>query len=267
MLSEYKQIYEKNIVDDTLKTLDKNELIRQYVDTGNEKFLSAAIYKFWYILNNKLSSNRNNKFVEPEDFYNLYIDSILETCKNKLWKDENHTLYNDDKAPEKSINTIFNSKIINYFHACNRQKRKLSFDKFPISEYYEMEKSSYYQDVIKYMNRDNIFDLVVDLFNKKEYYCSYIVDLIVNNNIFDDKSNELKLNKKKLKHCLMNLNSDYFKYFSEHYNIDLDKVMSSSKYFSGVSYEQVEKKIETNLKNLSHNDSVIKFLSFYKEVQ
>lgn len=267
MLSEYKQLYEKSIFDKKIKQTDKNELIRLYVDTENEKFLTAAIYKFWYILNNKIYNNRSNKFLEPEDLYNMYIDAILETCKNKLWKDENHILYNDEKAPEKSINTIFNSEIINYFHACNRQKRKLSFEKISLSEYYEGEKGSYSQDILKYMNRDHIYELVVDFFNKKEYYCSYIIDLIVNGNIFDSKNNELKLNRKKLKHYLMNLDEDYFHYFSEHYNIDLDKVMSSSKYFSNVSYEQIEKKIDSNIKMLSHNEKIIEFLNLYKEIQ
>lgn len=265
MLAEYKQLYGEGIVDNNLKKVDKNELIRLYVSTNDEKYLSAAIYKFWYILNNKLASNKNNKFVEPEDFYNMYIDSILETCKNKLWENEEHNLYGDSKAPEKSINIIFNSKIINHFHACNRQKRRLSFEKVPLSIYECNDQSSYIHDINYGPGKAGIFNLVVDLFEKKDYYSSYIIDLIVNNNLFDYKGGELFLNRKKLKHHLMNLDEDYLNYFSNYYNIDKEKVRFSYKYFKDVSYERVEKKIENSLISLSHNEGLKDILSFYEE--
>lgn len=265
MLAEYRQLYETSILDSELKKEDKNELLMKYVETGEEKYLSAAIYKFWYILSNKVSNNKNNKFIEPEDFYNMFIDSILETCERNLWNNESHALYKDKKAPEKSINTIFNSKVINYFHACNRQKRKLSFEKIPLP--------TYNNDIYTYnisndlLNVQKINSLIVDLFIKKDYYSSYILDLILNNNLFDKKGDELILNRKRLKHYLMNLDDSYFNYFSEYYNIDIDKVMFSYKYFKDISYENIDKKISNSLLVLSHNDELKSILKFYGEEQ
>ena len=263
MLTEYKQLYETSILDKKLKQKDKNELLMLYVDTGEEKYLSAAIYKFWYILSNKVSNNKNNKFIEPEDFYNMFIDSILETCDRKLWKNESHNLYQDKKAPEKSINTIFNSKIINYFHACNRQKRKLSFEKISLSNYTNQDYCTY--NLNNNFNVLKLYNLIIDLFEKKDYYSSYIIDLIINNNLFDYKNGDLVLNKKRLKHYLMNLDESYFKYFSNYYNIDEEKVLFSSKYFKDVSYDGVDKKINNSLSILSHNDELKNILKFYGE--
>ena len=264
MLSEYKNIYEKNIFNKELKQKDKNELIRLYVETNDEKYLSAAIYKFWYILNNKIANNKTNKFIEPEDFYNMYIDSILETCKNRLWEKESHNLYNDKKAPEKSINTIFNSKIINYFHACNRQKRKLSFEKISLStnDYWNQ---NILNKSIEEPNMTYIVLLVNELFNKKDYYSAYIVDFIINNNLFDYKNGELTLNKKKLKHYIMNIDENYLNYFSDYYKIDMEKVLFSYKYFKDISYTNADKKIDASLITLSHNKTLKNALNFYGE--
>ena len=262
MLEEYKNIYSNYTLDNDLKKKDRNELLRIYVDTGDESYLAAAIYKFWYILNNKLNNNKNNKFVEPEDFYGMFIDSILETCKNKLWLDKNHNLYNDKKAPEKSINTIFNSKVINYFHACNRQKRKPSFEKIALTEYVTCD-SILKSDTSKLdenITKENINDLIITLFNKKDYYASYILDMIVNHNVFSLKYNKISFNKKKLKHYLMNMSDDYCHYFSNNYQIDYDRVKYSTRYIKGMSYDYIEKKIDKSLNSLCHNEILINFL-------
>lgn len=262
MLEEYRNIYNNYLTNNDLKQKDKNELIRLYVDTDKEEYLAAAICKFWYILNNKLNHNKNNKFVEPEDFYGMFIDSIMETCKNHLWNDEHHSLYKDKKAPEKSINTIFNSKVINYFHACNRQKRKSSFEKITLKEQEPQEKL-FISETINLdegLSKEKIDNLIVDLFNKKDYYSAYILDMIINHNVFTIKNNQLIFNKKKLKHYFMSMSDDYCKYFSENYQINLDKVLYSIKYIEGLTYDNMEKKIDKSLNSLSHDAELIKFL-------
>lgn len=260
MLEQYKQLYRDNIKNKELENWDKNKLLIEYVATNDEQYLSAAIYKFWYILNSKISKNTNNKFIEKEDFYEMYIDSILDTCNNRLWEKKDHILYQDKKAPEKSINTIFNSKIINYFYSCNRQKRKSSFEKKSLQEDWDIalllnNRNSYISQKHKDINK-----LIVDLFNKKDYYSSYILDIIVNNDPFDVVNDKLIFNKKKLKHYLMTLDTDYYKYFSTYYNINIDKVLYSIKYIENMQYEYIDKKINKSLKSLFNNDELIKIL-------
>ena len=259
MLEEYKKSYEEYLQDPQLKQKDKNDLIKLYVETNEEKYLAAAIYKFWYILNNKINNNRNNKFVEPEDFYGMYIDSIIVTCENRLWCNKEHSLYNDKKAPEKSINTIFNSKIINYFHACNRQKRKSSFEKVSLTEYNSQDMFSSFE-LEEALNKKELKKLIVELFEKKDYYSSYILDMILHYNLFDRKDNKLIFSKKRLKHYLMKIDNEYCYYFSNAYDVDLDKVLYSLKYVQNMSYDFAEKKINSSLKSLYHNDKLIKFL-------
>lgn len=251
MLEEYEQIYKEGAIDSGLWDVDKNELIRLYVESGEEKYLSAAIYKFWYVLINKISNNRNNRFIEPEDFYGIFIDSIISTCHNALWKDPSHSLYEDKKAPEKSINTIFNSKVINYFHACNRQKRKSIYETVSLTDYTPVKTSS--MQIEHILNAEKIDGIIVELFNKKDYYSSYILDLIVNNDTFDFKDGVPVFKRKRLKKLLMNIDNSYCEYFASRYDLDLNKVLYSLKYIKGMSYNYIDKKIDISMNALKTN--------------
>ena len=162
MLSEYKQLYRNSISNEDILSMDKNELIMKYVETKNEEYLSAAIYKFWYILNNKLYNHKNNKFVEKEDMYEILIESIMETCVHALWNNPNHSLYNDKKAPEKSINKIFNSRIINHFHACNRQKRKSIYEKVSLTNFSPKQNNDYYNNIEDTVRNEELKSFIVD---------------------------------------------------------------------------------------------------------
>lgn len=259
MLNDYKQLYRNSITNKELLDMDKNELLMKYVETGNENYLSAAIYKFWYILNTKLNNNQNNKFIEPEDIYEMFIDSIMETCKNALWNNEEHSLYQDKKAPEKSINTIFSSKIINHFHACNRQKRKSSFDKIPLNEY--TPNAGYYHHIDDVLKEDELKSLIVDFFSKKDYYSAYILDIILNNNVFDTNGDSIDFNRKKLKHHLMNIDNSYCQYFANNYNVPMDKINFSLKYVSNMSYDFMDRKIKSSLGTLMRNEKLIEYLN------
>ncbi len=257
ILSEYRALYEQSILDQELKQKDRNELIRLYVKTGEEKYLSAAVYKFWYVLNNKVFNNKNNKFISPEDFYSLYIDSILDTCTNKVWEDENHSLYKDEKAPEKSINTIFNSKVINYFHACNRQKRVAMFERVTFDVGESIMRASPVESAVP---GEDIKQVVVDFFYRKDYYSAYILDMILNENVFEFKDEKLSFSQKKLKHCLMTLDDSYYDYFSEHYNIEKEKVDFSRKYIDNISYNQADREIARSIGMLYANNGVINYI-------
>lgn len=255
-IEEYKQLYRNSSSESILKEMDKNEVLRKYVETGDEKYLSAAIYKFWYILNNKIYNNKNNIFIGVEDMYEMYIDSILKTCKNKLWLKESHSLYNDKKAPEKSINTIFNSKIINYFHACNRQKRKSNYNKISITNndyIYHTSGFNLHEEMETTMFDEKMKSMIVDFFNKKDYYSSYILDIILTKDIFNKKNEQLNFNRKKLKHYLMTLDNVYCDYFAMEYGLEKTKVENSLKYINQYSYTSIESKIDNSLKNLSRN--------------
>lgn len=257
MLAEYKQLYEENIKDKDLDDIDKNELIRKYVSTHEEMYLSAAICKFWYILKNRLSKNINNKFIEPEDFYSLYIDSILDTCKNKVWEKEGHILYGDERAPEKSINTIFNSKIINYFHACNRQKRKTMFEKVSFNGGEYVVSIPFTGDV---KEKKDVNEIVADFFYRKDYYSAYILDLILNEDVFEMQNGKNVFNKKRLKHYLMSMDDSYYDYFSKSYDIEKERVDFSRKYTDNISYEQADREILRSLRTLYANKDVIDYV-------
>ena len=253
MLTEYKQFYEKNIINKELKNIDKNELIRLYTKTQKEEYLSAAIYKFWFLLDNKCFLLKNNPYIFDEDLYNIYIDAILETCEKKLWENEKSSLYNDNKAPEKAINTLFKCRILNKYAANNRYKRKANYTNY----IYELTDADALLEIT-----DNDFDfesksidLVVDFFTKKDYYTAYILDLILHDNVFIEE----QFNLKKLKHLLMTLDNSYFIYFSDYYGIDLQDIEYSKKYLTK-SYSEMDKKINKVFLFLSRNEELNQFL-------
>jgi len=246
-LNEYKELYRNNMINNP--SLNKNDYIFKYVETNDERYLSGAIYKFWYILSGKSFIHKNNMFITQEELYEIFIDSILETCEKKLWLDAVSSLFNDKKAPEKSINTIFRSKILNKYYENNRQKRKINYNTIEYKAN-SLEKS---YNSLKLNNNEILNKIIVDFFDKKDYYASYILDLIINDEVFD--SEKFNFDRKKLKHLLMTLSDDYYDYFSNYYNIDKNKVDFSKKYMTQ-SYSDMDKKINKTLNSLLKNEIV-----------
>lgn len=263
MFNEYKQLYMEsaNLLGDW-KKIDKNELCRQYInlkdtELGNA-YMSAIICSFWYILNSKIASCKN-KYISAEDIYDLYIESIMKALNDHAWTNESSSIYNKDKGPEMAINTVFNCTVVNFFVASTRQKRKLYYETSSL----DTEIIENLQDnSITQQDTNVINDMIRTFFINKDYIKSFVLDIIINNEVFElDEDNYLIFNKKKLKHHLVTMDNNYCNYFSGLYGIDINEVYQGKKYIDLIPDTKVYAKIDKILRELKRTKEFTELLN------
>lgn len=261
MLDDIKQIYYNNAnLIDGWKKLSGNELCFKYVESLNsndknlENYLSAIICKFWSIAV-KAYHSQGIKLAEPEDCYNWLIDSIQYVLEKHVWTDPQHQLYNDPKAPEKAINVVFNSTKINFFVALTRQKRKIDAQSISLDSISEDTSDSYFLPVFDNYNlfENELTDLVISYYNNRNYFDSICLDLIINEEVFNNNDS---YKYKKLIGRLKSLDDNYSKLFSSIYNLDINDVSKSVHYIASLSTEDLRLKIDRLISKLKHSREI-----------
>lgn len=228
MLEETKKIYEEqaNFIKDW-KNINKNQLCNLYIQNENDSklancYLSAIILNYW----NKIYTLYSKTYLTAsyEDAYDWIIEGILYALKHRRWLDKDSSIYNDPNGPDKAINRKIKCIRLNFLSSQNRQKRKLrinllSLDSLEDSDNFIGEYNQYidyYKDIIYKLYINNL---------KNE---SIILDLILNEDCFVKKDNQIIFNINNLSNIIQNLSIDiYSKYFSVQYNLNYYDVFDS----------------------------------------
>lgn len=219
-------------------------------------YLSAIVLKYW----NKISFyfQKGYPVVTAEQAYEWVVDSIQNTLKNRPWLDEQSKLYQDSNAPDKCINVGILHERANWYQATNRDKRVLNYT---IKSLDEMKEEINYEEKTFDNTEDNITridkDVVLKYFIRKEYFISFLVDIICNYDCYKlNREGKYVLNKHKLNKHLLDIKTDeYIKHFSDYYDIDEKQVRLAADLIV-LKPSMVQDKIKRSLYQLKHDDII-----------
>ena len=257
MITEYINAYERyaNNIRDWAK-MSKSDLCFAYIKNRDEKNDKAECYLAGLVAKclKKVEIEFNSQsypVITEDEFYNLMIESILYVIDKKIWLDESSRLFNNPNAPEIAINTNYKSNKVNLFIFKQRDKRKLNSGILSLDYLEENSSDGYF---IPSTDKDieiNIYvkELVRDYFHKQEYLSAFILDAIINQNVFTYKKEGIIFNSGKLKTAVKNIDESYCNTFSKSYNLNLKEVLKSLKYSQSAS----NSRIDSAMKKLLHN--------------
>jgi len=261
MLSECRSNYENlaNYIPGWLK-ISKSELCFSYIrlkeqgDPSAEYYLSALIAKYL----RKMEIEYNSQYyknISEDDYYNMLIECILFVVRSKAWEDENSSLYKNENAPEIAINTCIKNSVVNQYIYLQRDKRKSNNGALSLNLLEENSSEGYF---IPYNDEDISADLYVkelikSYFNDKEYLNAFVLDAILNKNVFVDGKDGVRFSLSKLKTSIRNINKSYCKVFSNNYEISLKEVEDSLKYCQGISHTRLDTSIQRFFKILKRD--------------
>ena len=270
MLDEYKQTC-KEIADRIpgWQHLTKNELCRLCVANEDNPelhnaYFAAIQFKYWNLISKYYTSC--NGLVDAETCRDWLIDTILYALEHRRWEDEDSSIFNDPNGPDKAINTKMKCMKINQYQYSNRKKRKEAYGVVSLDELTEKFNDSNNglldTDSDKERQAIDVREYIKKIFLKKDYFLAYMLDAILNANVFDDVkgSNTSIFSPKRLSKFLRNLDDDYCQQFADRYDVNIDTALHSLVYFQKLNTRKVHRKIEYSLQKLRHDEVLLDLL-------
>ena len=248
MIREYKESCAQSAqFIENWKAIDRNELCRLYVKNKDnsvlaDSYLSAILYKFWNVTEHNYYTQKY-KIATEADCIDWTVEGVLYALDHHVWDDPNNSLFEDSKGPEKAINVSIYSTKLNFYQRIKHQKEKISYESISLEQLMENASDSYYTPVYdKDTSTDSyISNLIKESFDKKDYMKAFVLDGIVNTNVFETVIEDNKaytvFDDKKLRKHLRKLDSNYCKIFSSRYNIDFEDVLDSIRYITSYLME------------------------------
>ena len=271
MIREYKESCAQSAqFIENWKAIDRNELCRLYVKNKDnsvlaDSYLSAILYKFWNVTEHNYFTQKY-KIATEADCIDWTVEGVLYALDHHVWDDPNNSLFEDPKGPEKAINVSIYSTKLNFYQRIKHQKEKISYESISLEQLMENASDSYYTPVY---DKDTFTDsyisnLIKESFDKKDYMKAFVLDGIVNTNVFEtvveDNRAYTVFDDKKLRKHLRKLDSNYCKVFSSRYNIDFEDVLDSTRYITSLDYSRLFIKVNNLFKTLRRDKALISYL-------
>ena len=251
MLNENRMIYQE-LADSLLpdwKKKTKNELVIEAGKCENESlknaYIAAIMLKYWNKLDNYYYKCK--LVTTPEDIHSWLVMAVTYAVDEKPWEDPKQSIYGDPNGPDKVINRIIESKRLTFYQQLNRHKRKINSAIISLDtlteEYKDVFAPSYHESYnVEYDT------LVINYFNLKDYFMSFLIDAIMYEDVMDNKG----LSRRKLSSHLRNINDEYCEVFADRYNLPIDKVKQSIVYVNNISSYNLKNKVEYSLIKLKN---------------
>ena len=273
MLEEYKEIYRAAAdVIPGWREQSKNDLCRAYVlhkgdETLQNAYYGAIMYRYWGLIPKYYYMSANCATVE--ECYGWLVDSVSCCLDLASWEDPTSSIYKDPNGPDKVINRCMKCARLTYYQFINRKKRRDNFGLLSIDELRELFGNGvdepYDTDEETKSSSFVIKEYILQMFNKKDYFVSFLVDCIVTSNVFDTLKDDqdqmfFEFNIRKLVKIMTNLDEDYIDFFSTTYGVPYLDVQKAFTYVKAVSPTNMRKKIITTLEQLKHSEFILALL-------
>ena len=207
----------------------------------------------------------DKQFATEEDIYEWMCDALMYTLKNHKW-DDSPEKYKEN-APASIFSTVFKCTRITAYQSSNRHKRKINpttssiekiYDDYNVEPFYREDSDDLINNVL---SNYHIFTVVKHFFNKHKFLHAFVIDNIVNGDVFGKVESGIYLNTQKLRQSLNKMDEQYAKTFSEIYDIPLKEVTDATKTIVGMSNKKLNNDILLTLKELSVDNKIRDMLS------
>lgn len=268
MLDEYKELCRRAATAaPDWETLSKNDLCRAYVtNKGNpvlqNAYLSAILYRYWNLIPKYYYQSSN--CVSPEECYGWLVDSVSCCVNLAAWENPKSSIYNDPNGPDKVINRCMKCARLTYYQFINRKKRRDDFGLLSIDDLKEQygngapepEDLEQEYDISLLL----IKDYVVNEFNKKNYFVSFLIYFILYANVFDvvknndERSSEFNL--RKMCRVMNSITEAQLLAFAQETGIPFSEVKRAAEYVKTIPVGNMRKKVQQSLETLKHSQLV-----------
>lgn len=261
MLDQYKKICES--VADQLKldwrSASVNELMNLYVKYENTDLnsangcVAALMSKKWNAI--PAYHSKSYSSAAPEDCFEWLTHAVLYALKNRKWLDPSSPMSRDKNGPDKILNRCIASTRNIFYQSANNDCRRINYNLMSIEGLQE-DKEDYILPAME-GTPDDICnewasDLIKDTFNNKDYLKSFIVDGIINSDVFTKKKTDktATFNIRLLKKHLVSLDDKYCQLFSKAFGFDFAEVQSAANQIKSLSGIAIRNKMAKTFETL-----------------
>lgn len=273
MLDSYKQEYEKcadAYVVENWRKMNKNELVNRYIEVeSNPKlanaYMSAIICRYWGALSKYHYSSSSS--VDKFTYHDWLVGAILRAVKNRKWLEPGNKLYGDPNGPDKVINRCIISERLGFFQSSNTYKRRQNYGIDSIDRLQEENADS--SQIPSYVPEEidegnlSIKQLISDSFDKKEYITAFLIDGIINYDVFEQKGkSDLDysiFSEKKLLRHLRALNVAYSRNFAQIFDKPIEEVELAVNECTSLTRTRLKTAVNRSMKKLTnHYNQILK---------
>jgi hypothetical protein len=264
MLDEQRRMYECDAdthISEDWRNINKNELFyryEQYEKTNPilaQAYCSAIFVRYWNLIGSNYMKGKG--VYGPEECYNWLVTAITITLADKPWRKIGGTVYNDPNGPDKCINKCVFTSRQGFYQWSNYKKRAQDYNGL-LSLDRMMEDTGDANMPLDIQFEDastmDIKNMVTHEFRKQNFMRSFIIDGIVNADVFDkvkdDKGVYMEFNKKKLSKHVRHLDDRYCREFGKMYDIPTKDVINARDLCLDLSRTRVHTLIRHTLEDL-----------------
>lgn len=269
MIESLKPLYEQSASVIDWKNKTKNQLVFEYIENEHTKlkdaYFSAIVLKYWHLIGKYYKMSY--LAATEEDCYDWLVESILYAISHRRWQDKDSSIYNDPNGPDKVINRHMACLRYTFYQAINRQKRKDGFnissldaifddfkDHTDVNSVSEILCDAYVED----HSELDIKRFIKSLFSQGDYLSAYIVHLITYKDVFSSTDDGYSLSFYKLTKAINKFDDKFCEEFSEMYDIPIDTIKSTLKYFEGVHSDFLEYLVSVSIRAISNSPYMVK---------
>lgn len=251
------------------RKVNKNTLVNKYIEyehTNRElanAYMGAIFCRYWHNISKYYATSYQS--VSVETCYDWLVRSILYAIKRRPWTIPESNLYGDPAGPDKTINQVIKSTRLGFYQSSNTNRRKCNFGNTSLDSLVEelgeaapLPEKDYFTDVPMSLDLKNF---IRDAFKNKEYLLAFMVDGIINYEVFDyekDSKGYLysQFNPKKLARHVRSLSTNYCERFADMYELSEPETETAAQSVRDISRLRLKTAMKRNMKLLGRSKAL-----------
>ncbi len=255
--------------------LSKSDLIRKYCEFKNDPYyadayMSAIMLKYWGSLNKYYYGKSHSEHIYIEDCYDWLTQAVTYVTECQVWnkpyickvlkttgenKKKKNPLYGNPDGPNIALNRCIASMRLGFYQASNYDVRRVNYNVASLDQLNE-ENQDYLTPVeLQEYNTNSdsliINNIIINYFNSNNYYNAFLLDGIVNGDVFDvSKTGVHTFNKKKLAKHLRYIDDNYCHIISKNFNLPDNKIIEASKVYRNLNTNKMYKLIDKSINDV-----------------
>lgn len=265
MLEDHKKLFEQRAdrVVPGWRRANKNDLINKYIENEHtnkelaDGYMSAIMCRYWGAISRYYATSHNS--VTVETCYDWLVRSILYAIQRRPWLVEGSNLYGDPTGPDKTVNQVIKSTRLGFYQSSNTHKRKCNFGNTSLDAMVEelgeaapLPEEDSCRDTPMSMDIQNF---IQDAFKNKEYLLAFMVDGIINYEVFDheigsDGYTYSQFSPKRLARHVRSLSPNYCERFAQMYHLNEPDTEKAAESIKEISRLRLKTMMKRNMKLL-----------------